>query len=456
MKKYKIAAMIIVLIYFFQTFFTSLGGIGADSLSYFGIAADLPKPETNLFPMGYPILVRLVYNVLHDYFWASKILNLLFTVIILLFSYYKNFYFRETVLLFMGKTFFTVFIGAASETLFLFLMYFLFFLFHQLLSKKDNLYSYAVAISLCLIGLFITRYSGIYIYVSVVVFCGVMFFKIRDRIYFKPLILMVFLSGIGIGSYLLFNVMHFGDYTGERLRGKPSSMDVIYIVRDVFGVMNSIDPYIGIKPASNSLASLLFQFLVFVIDVFIFFFFLKYFKKGKESSLYYFHILLWVMAGVSGISVLVSGWFQQIEEMGVRLMAASNFCLFFSFLILYFQNQLSDKWIWRVSCFFLIFLICYSLKDPGNYLENKKQIEPQMAKFKNKKYLYNNEKNKITVTTYYFPVIDKKFDYKHTNSQKGSLKEGVAGTVNPKIKWLMNDTVRDKTKVLYTSQLRFK
>ena len=131
MKKYKIAAMIIVLIYFFQTFFTSLGGIGADSLSYFGIAADLPRPETNLFPMGYPILIRLVYNVLQDYFWASKILNLLFTVIILLFSYYKKFYFRETVLLFMGKTFFTVFIGAASETLFLFLMYFLFFLLHQ-------------------------------------------------------------------------------------------------------------------------------------------------------------------------------------------------------------------------------------------------------------------------------------------------------------------------------------
>lgn len=456
MTKYKIAAIIIVLIYFFQTFFSSLGGIGADSLSYFGIAADLPNPETNLFPLGYPVLLRIFFTVFHDYFWASKILNLLLIVIILVFSYVKKFYFRETLLLFMGKTFFTVFIGAASETLFMFLLYFLFFLFHQLLSKKDNLYSYALGISLCLTGLLVTRYSGIYIYASILVFFGLMFFKIRDKIYFKPMIVMLHISAVGIGGYLLFNVMYFGDYTGERLRGKPSSMTLVYIVRDVFGVMNSVDPYIGIKPASNSSVSLLFQFMIFLLDVGIFFYFLKYYKKAKVSQHYYFHLVLWVVAGVSGISVLVSGWFQQIEEMGVRLMAASNFCIFFSLLILYFQNQLSDKWIWRVSCFFLIFLTCYSLKDPGNYLENKKQIEPQMGRFKDKKYLYNDEKNKVTVTTYHFPIIDEKFDYKHTNSQKGSLKETIAGTINPKIKWLKDDTVQDKTKVLYTSQLIFK
>ena len=48
------------------------------------------------------------------------------------------------------------------------------------------------------------------------------------------------------------------------------------------------------------------------------------------------------------------------------------------------------------------------------------------------------------------------FKYKHTNSQKGNLKENIAGSLNPKIKWLLNDTVQDKSKVLYTSQLKLK
>lgn len=456
MAKYNIAAVVIVFIYFFQTFFISFGGIGADSLSYFGIAADLPNPETNLFPLGYPVLLRLFFDLFNDYFWASKFLNLLLITIILLFSYFKNFYFRETVLLFMGKTFLFVFSGAGSETVFVFLMYFLFFLLYQIFSKAKNLYVYALGASICMISMFVTRYSGIYVYVSILVFCGVMFFKIKDRIYFKPILLFVFLSVIGIGGYLTFNILQFSSFTGEDLRGKPSSITIIYIVRDFFGLINSIDPFIGIKPASNSFISILFQFLVFVVDLFIFIFFLKYFRKAKESPIYYFHILLWIIAGGYGVSLMVSGWFQQIEEMGIRLMTASNFCLFFSFLILYFQNQLSDKRIWMVSCLFFVFLTFYSLKDPGNYLENKKQIEPQMAKFTDKKYLYNDEKDKVTLTTYHFPVIDKTFNYKHTNSQKGSLKETIAGTINPKIKWLQLDTIRDKTKVLYTSQLRFK
>ena len=80
MLKYKVLAILVVIVYFLQPFFFSYGGIGADSLSYFGIAADLPNPETNLFPLGYPILLRLVYTIVEDYFWASRILNFLFII----------------------------------------------------------------------------------------------------------------------------------------------------------------------------------------------------------------------------------------------------------------------------------------------------------------------------------------------------------------------------------------
>lgn len=455
MMKYKILAVIIITVYFFQTFLVSFGGIGADSLSYFGIAADSPHPETDLFPLGYPLLLKIIYVFTKDYFWASKILNLLFTTVILLFAYRKKFYFRETVLLFTGKTFYFVFFGAMSEGPFIFFMYFLFYFLHEIFSDKKNSYWNAIGGSFMLLCMFASRYSGIYIYLSILLFSILMIFKLKDEAYFKALLLFLMVSGFEIGGYLLFNYIHFGSFTGENLRGKPVFVSYIYVVRDFLGLANAVDPFIGIKPASNSVGSIAFQFLVFVIDVFIFIYLIKFYKKAKETSLYYFHILLWIMASVYGVALLISGYFQQIEEMGVRLMAASNFCLFFSFLILYFQKNSSDKLVWRISCFFFVFLVVYGMKDPGNYLENKNKIEPQMAKFKDKVYLYNDEKNKVTVTTYHFPMINKTFKYNHTNSQKGKLKESIAGTVNPKIKWVKYDTVRDRSKVLYTSQLKF-
>lgn len=452
--KYKILAMIAVAVYFLQTFFISFGGIGADSLSYFGIAADLPHPETNLFPLGYPALLRLVYTFSKDYFWAYKILNLLFTAVIVLFSYYKKFYFRETVLILAGKTFYFTFFGAMSEGPFLFFMYFLLYFLHNLFTGTGNPYASAIGASVMMIFMFFSRYSGIYIYVSVLLYGSMMYFKIRDKACFRPLLLFAFLSGLGIGGYLLFNYIHFNSLTGEQVRGRPGDSSALFLIRNLLGLINAADPYIGIKPMSNGFGSLVFQWVLCIIDLFILRYMLRYYRRAKGTALYHFHILLWIMAGFYGAALLVSEWFQQIEEIGVRLMAASSFCLFFSFLILYFQHNISDRLIWRTGCFFFIFLVVYGLKDPGQYLKNKKAVEPQMAAFNHKKYLFNDERNRITVTTYYFPAIDRSFSYQHTNSQKGKLKESIAGTLNPKIKWIKEDTVKDKSSVLYTSQLR--
>ncbi len=70
MKKYIWLAAIIVIVYSVQALFLSAGGIGADSLSYFGIAADFPQVITNLFPLGFPALIKVFQSVFQDYFWA--------------------------------------------------------------------------------------------------------------------------------------------------------------------------------------------------------------------------------------------------------------------------------------------------------------------------------------------------------------------------------------------------
>ena len=159
------------------------------------------------------------------------------------------------------------------------------------------------------------------------------------------------------------------------------------------------------------------------------------------------------MAGVYTIALFLSGLFQQIEEMNVRMLAAANFCLFFSFLLIYFKGLQSDRLIFRLGCFFLAFLTVYSLKSPDNYLKNKEQIAQQMPKFSAKKYLFDNEQNQKVTTTYHVPILKKSFKYQHTNAQKGFIKQSLAATINPKIKWLKYDTIPDKSLILYTSEL---
>lgn len=449
-------AATVALVNFMQSFFLPSGGVYADGLSYFEIASDLPDPVTNLFPLGYPVMLRMFYEIFGDYFWAFKFLNLFMIVAILLFSYFKRFYFKETVLLLAGKTFLTIFSVAISESVFLFLLYFLWYYLYKIVTETSTPYKNIIATSVLIVAMFVVRYSGIYIYLGIVLFSILFFFRFREKGNFKNLMVVILLSGLGIAGYLLFNLKVFGSFTGEDLRGDPYEILPVDVLRNLLGTVNAVNPFFGLKPASNSFASLAFQFLEMAADILIFIFAFRYFKKAGNTQAYPFHLMLWTVSIIYAVSLLVSGWFQQIEEMNTRMMAATNVCLFFSFLMLYFKNHSSDKLIFRTTCFFLFFTVAYAVKNPENYFKNRKQIEIQKPEFTGKKYIYNDEKEEMKVTTYYIPVLKKTFQYRHTNNQQGSTKQYITGTINPKIKWLKNDTVKNKSKVLYTSGLVLK
>lgn len=456
MNKYYALAFFVVVLYFLQSFFLSNGGIGADSLSYFGMASDFPALKTNLFPFLYPALLRLFYTAFVDYFWTYKMLNLFMVINILFFSWKKQFYFKETVLLFTGKTLFFTMTGAMSESLFIFLLYFLLFFINVFFKKKIPTKQFVLFGALLMVLLVATRYSGIYIFIAISLF-GLaywVFNKDRQQVFYY--IVFLLLSGFGIVLYLFFNYYEFGSFSGEHLRGKPGEFQWLYFFRDLMGVSNVVNPFIGIKPSSQSLFSLWFQFGLMVVDAILLVFFIFWFKKNKQYFNGVFHWFLWMVCLVYTLSMFVSGYLQQIEEMNVRMLVPANFCFFFSWLILYFQKYKKESRLFSVSVFFLVFLLGYSVKDPAWYLGYKKQIEPQVKPFANKIYLFNDEKNKISVSVYHFPLINKNILYPHTNGQIGECKQSIIGTVNPQIKWLKYDTVQDKSTVLYTSQLQLK
>ncbi len=453
MKKYVWLAVVIVIIYSGQSFFLSAGGIGADSLSYFGIASDFPKLITNLFPLGFPALIKVFHSVFQDYFWASKVLNVLMVIGILLFSYFKQFYFRETVLLFTGKTLFFALNIVSSEGPFIFLLYFLIYFFYEKFKEKIKSGTFVFCASILMVLLFTVRYSGIYIYLGVGLFWLLMVMRGKHLSIKNDLLKFLVVSGIGIAGYLSFNFFTFGSFTGEHLRGVPAQYYPVYIFRDILGMTNVVDPFIGLKPSSNSFFSLVFQVGLMIVDFVLFGYLIKLYRSRKELINVEFHYLLWLMAGTYTIALFISGLFQQIEEMNVRMLAAANFCLFLSFLLIYFKDLKSDRLIFRLGCFFLGFLTLYSLKSPDHYLKNKEQIAQQMPKFSGKKYLFDNEQNQKITTTYHVPILKKSFQYQHTNAQRGFIKQSIAGTINPSIKWLKYDTIPDKSLILYTSEL---
>lgn len=356
-------------------------------------------------------------------------------------------------MLFTGKTFFFSYNYVTSEGSFIFLFYFLIYLFHEKFQEKIRSITFVLVASFLMVLMLIVRYSGIYIYVGIGFFWLLILLKKKSSSLQPDLFKFLTISGIGIAGYLSFNYFTFGSFTGENLRGPASKTYPVDIYRDILGIINVVDPFIGLKPASNSFYSFTIQIGIMIIDFILCGYLIRLYKRKKNLINIDFHFLLWSIAGVYTISLFVSGLFQQIEEINVRMLAAANFCLFFSFLIIYFKSLKSDRLIFKLGCFFLVFLALYSLKFPDNYLKNKEQIAQQMPKFKEKKYLFDDERHQMITTTYHLPILKKSFQYHHTNSQKGFIKQSIAGTINPDIKWLKYDTIADKSLVLYTSDL---
>jgi hypothetical protein len=389
----------------------------------------------------------------NDYFWAYKLLGFFMVVFVLLFAWYKQFFYRETVLLFTGKTLFFLLTGAFSEGPFLFVLYFLLYFQYLFFQNKIRARNYIFGASILMFLLFFIRYSGIYIFLAFLVYGIFASWEKSKRLIFYQ---FIFISGFGILSYLFLNFSLFQSFTGEHLRGSRGEFQFVYLFRDILGMTNVVDPFIGIKPASNSNFSLAFQSIVMFLDVFLLVKFINWYQKSKSFFYGSFHYLLWTITIIYSLSLFVSGLFQQIEEMNVRMLSAANFTFFFSLLILYFQRYKEDKRIFTISICFFIFLIIYSLKDADWFLGYKEQLQPQVTKIQGKKYLYNNEKSDRISTVYQVPFTNKKFLYNHTNRQVGELKQTIIGTINPQIKWLKYDTVKEKSTVLYTSELFFK
>lgn len=453
MKRYVVLAVLIVIVFAIVPVFLPSGGVTADTLSYLGMTSDLPDVKTNLFPIGFPVFIKIFQQITDDYYWASKIAVGVLPCLMLAFSYYKKFYFPETVLLFTGKTLFFVFTGILSESIFIFLLYFLWYQLHTILQMQKIKAEHIFLTSILLILMLLIRYSALYIILGMLVFILISWTKDKKQHFIFPLLKIVFLTSFGSGIYFVVNYFYFGSFTGEHLRGPPQPVTFIQLMRNLSGWFNMFNPYIGIKPSSNSAASVVFQIILCAFDVFLLCTFIRHQRKNKNAKDHTFHLVLICLGLTYALMLLISVFLQQIEEMNTRMLAASNLCFFFSILIIIFKNTKNKRLLFGVGCFMLLFLSVYALKNPFHFIAARKKLQPQLEKLSKKKYLFNNETAEKNVTVYYFKWLDKTVKYPHTEKQKGYLKMNLAGSLKPELKWLLTDTVQNKSQVLYTSEL---
>ena len=110
-----------------------------DSRSYYFIAFNFPYISNSLFPILYPLILKLFYFFVNDFFIASKTINI---VCILIFFCMTKIYIKEWKLiwLFSMSCFFSRFLHTHGQKFYQFL-YLQFFLFYKFLFILTTLIS---------------------------------------------------------------------------------------------------------------------------------------------------------------------------------------------------------------------------------------------------------------------------------------------------------------------------
>ena len=129
---YKILFFLILLITIIQPIFSKDGGMTVDILEYMEYSDKFPHLTRNVFPLGFPLLINFFHFFTKDNYISTRILAFLGVLSIGLISFYKKFYFKETVLLLCLKIIW-IFQHSWSEVVFLPLLYFLTYSFFSFL-----------------------------------------------------------------------------------------------------------------------------------------------------------------------------------------------------------------------------------------------------------------------------------------------------------------------------------
>lgn len=429
------------------------GGFVGDGPHYIRLAYYLPEVKWSLFPLGFPVFIKLASYFTQDYYWAVRFVNVLSYLAIGLFAYFKKFRFRETVLLLCTKIFFFGFFHTVSEGLFLTFMYFLFYYLYQFFNDNIKGIRFWLPAGILAAYLFSIRYTGLYIIFALLVFYLKYYWDRRNHLSFlnNDFAKFIIVSIAGILSYALFNYYNFGDFMGEGFRNKSQLKlfsDDFYSA--IISLFNAFNPVLGIKFWSFSTATVIAEGVFWIINMIFIIFLIKMWRRSPKNI---FYQLLMFIGLIYMLLMFVSAFFQGIEGLNTRMLCEAELCFFTVMIFLYFDQKRNEKAIFWLAVFSLAFNSLYVIKNPAYFPDRKKAVEKVFSKMKSKSYFFDDFAGKPKSTTYRIPVINKEFTHVHENLQTGPINGNIIMAKDPRINYNVKDTVRDKSKVIYNSEI---
>lgn len=367
-------------------FFRIDGGVSDDTFNYVKIAHHLPDLISSVFPLGYPLFIKLANLFSNDYYISTRVIACLSYLFIVLFSYIKKFYFKETSLL-MGMKIFTVFMFSYSETLFLPFFYLLIYLLYQFFKSDYKKKSLIFFISSSLVILCTIRYSSIFILGGFIFTLGFeLIKKQKDFTLIKSLITIILLAAVGITVFLFFNYYFTGGFVGENDRNRSNYFQTgisEFIVKNIiFSFLNAMNPILNV---------LRINFFTFILSVgisvssFIVMGFLL-FKLMVKSQLDKFKIILLFISFSIFVGLVYSSFTTGIDGLHIRLVLPVFFCIYFVLLISYKEKM------FVLPVVLVSIAINYLITDLEffNYLEKRENVKEYVLKSKKSKYYFND------------------------------------------------------------------
>lgn len=432
------------------------GGTTWDGAQYIHLAYNLPAVEWDLWPLGFPVLIRIFKFLSADYYWAARLCAVFCYAAIAVFSFYKKFYFKETVVLLCTKIFFFSLFFQTSEGPFITLMYFLFYYLHEYFAGRLRGRAFFIPCGILLGALFLVRYSGVYLYVAMGLFYIYDSFRFRFRTFFRnDFFYALVVGGILIGAYCIFNYLMFGDFAGEKFR-RASSLRLLSedTVMQVLSGFNMFNPILGVKAQSLTVWTLLIEAGLLAINAFFIYFYIKLMKqiRGHQDTAFYY--LLTFMGMLYYILMFATSYVQFLELLNLRMLSEASMCFFTVMVLLSYKFRLWEKPIFMLAAVSVLFNTLYALKVPGNFLKTKREVEAVMPYYQDKKYFFDDLKEHEGEVAYRIPILNKEVKYRHDNLQPGAVRLNIITSKNPEIRYLFFDTLRDRSAIIYNSELK--
>ncbi|MGO4710462.1 hypothetical protein AB4Y90_15440 [Chryseobacterium sp. 2TAF14] len=345
------------------------GRLSPDSINYMRFAHVFPVIDNTTTPAGYPLSIKLFTFFGFDEFWSSKFVGILALLFILFFTWKKNFYFKESVLVCSVFSFLSIFSFTMSEALILPFVIIFIYISNLTIEGKLTKWKAVFYISLLLIILYNIRYSALFIIGTTGLF-GLIYWRKKYGSTF------IISGAIGLAFVVLFKLFYI-DYFNENYI-KDSLIIGIHptskLLKELYlGLCVSFNPFIHMPDPNGGKINYAIYGIGFLNIILMIYLFLK--QKLTEAEIFF------IMLGICGIicSFTVQ-YFYPVNAIDYRLIAPFTIATW----LIYFNKLFK---IFNLKTYILgILSLCsgmlFTWLSKGNYLENRKIAKEYLKKEK--------------------------------------------------------------------------